>query len=410
MKDFYSKLDTMELDLAHQIETIQAIDAHEHLPTEEQRLSNDVDALTLFSHYCRGDMAAAGMRQAEVDYVLSKAPLMDRWRKFKPYYQHIRDSAYARAAHIAMQRFYGEIALDDVTVEKVSHAMKAANTKGLYQRVLVDACNLKTCLNQSSDRSTDGLLTPVYWAINNPRTKSDLTAQSKALGREIRTLDDLLDAGRKYIDDIKAKGGVGLKFFVFPMSKPNVTAAREAFASLFSGKTDALPLQNPVSDMYFDAILTKLAQVQMVACVHTGYWGDFRQLHPSNAIDMVDNYKDTSFDIYHIGYPYVRDTIMLGKTRSNVWLNMCWTYIISEQFAHDALSEMLDMVPTNKIIGFGGDYIVVEKVFGHLTIARQTIARALCARVRQGLLTMDRAFDLADKILRRNPSALYNLN
>jgi predicted TIM-barrel fold metal-dependent hydrolase len=124
---------------------------------------------------------------------------------------------------------------------------------------------------------------------------------------------------------------------------------------------------------------------------------------------MVDHYKDTCFDIYHVGYPYVREAIMLGKRRSNVWLNMCWTYIISEQFAYEALSEMLDMVPTNKIIGFGGDYIVVEKVFGHLTIARQTIARVLCARVRRGLLTMDRAFDLADKLLRRNPSSLYNL-
>ena len=76
------------------------IDAHEHLPPEGQRLKMNVDALTMFSHYCRGDLTTAGMNPEKVDYVFSDAPLKQRWHEFKPYYDMISNSTYVRAAHI----------------------------------------------------------------------------------------------------------------------------------------------------------------------------------------------------------------------------------------------------------------------------------------------------------------------
>jgi hypothetical protein len=37
--------------------------------------------------------------------------------------------------------------------------------------------------------------------------------------------------------------------------------------------------------------------------------------------------------------------------------------------ARTALDEWLDMVPSSKIFGFGGDYAIVEKVYGHVVLA-----------------------------------------
>jgi len=47
---------------------------------------------------------------------------------------------------------------------------------------------------------------------------------------------------------------------------------------------------------------------------------------------------------------------MLGKSFSNVWLNFCWTHIISQRFAMAALDESMDLLPINKLPVFGGDH------------------------------------------------------
>jgi len=113
--------------------------------------------------------------------------------------------------------------------------------------------------------------------------------------------------------------------------------------------------------------------------------------------------------VFHVGYPYVREAIMLGKSRGNVYLNMCWTYLISPHFAYDALVEMLEMVPGHKITGFGGDYFVVEKTYGHLVLAREVIARALATKITDGWFTFEQAITMAKKMLYDNPKALYHL-
>jgi predicted TIM-barrel fold metal-dependent hydrolase len=119
--------------------------------------------------------------------------------------------------------------------------------------------------------------------------------------------------------------------------------------------------------------------------------------------------RATRFDVYHAGYPYVREAIMLGKAQPNVWLNLCWTYIISRKFAGDALEEMLETLPLNKVLGFGGDYRVVEKVYGHLVMARETIARVLAKKVEDRDMTEARALEAARMMLRENPKELYRL-
>lgn len=118
----------------------------------------------------------------------------------------------------------------------------------------------------------------------------------------------------------------------------------------------------------------------------------------------------TRFDIFHLGFPWVRETLMLGKGFPNVWLNMCWTYIISQKFATDALTEAVELVSMNKILGFGGDYDgPVEKVYGHLILARESMARALSGKIDSGDMSMTQAKRILQKWLHDNPKDLYKL-
>jgi len=413
----HADLNETAAGLYRDLETLTIIDAHEHLPTESDRLKQPVDALTLFSHYCRGDLAASGLSQERNNFIFSDAPLAERWAAFKPYYQKIANTAYVRAAHIAMEKFYGQHELRDDNLETITAAMRSANTPGLYKRILRDTCHIETCLvnvDPFTEKDADGLLTPVCrlpWLSWGGSFTQLLEAYRGMLPREIVCVEDLQEAVRLCVRGIKRHGGVGCKMFVFSMGKPDMAVARSVFET---ARRDAdfaknLPHANPLTDVLFDTAFDEMRIQGLVAAVHTGYWGDFRKLNPSGVIDMADRHPDLAFDVYHLGYPYVREAILLGKTRGNVYLNMCWTQIISPHFAREALVEMLEVVPSHKLIGFGGDYFVVEKVYGHLVLAREVIARALAEKVADGWFSTASAIAMAKKMLYDNPKGLYSL-
>ena len=167
---------------------------------------------------------------------------------------------------------------------------------------------------------------------------------------------------------------------------------------------------NPLKEYIVDETIKFAGKQDLVVAVHTGYWGDFREKDPLHMIPFLGRHPDVRFDIYHVGYPWVRETLMLGKGFSNVWLNFCWTHIISQRFAMAALDEAIDLVPTNKILAFGGDYKTpIEKVYGHLTMAREDIVKVLARRIEEGQMSEGQAIDLAHKWLWDNPKELYRL-
>lgn len=86
---------------------------------------------------------------------------------------------------------------------------------------------------------------------------------------------------------------------------------------------------------------------------------------------------------------------------------MCWMHIISPSRARSALSDWLDEVPANKIMGFGGDYLFVEGAYGHSVIARQNIAMVLASKVDEGFYSLDQAKKYARWLLRENAENLF---
>jgi predicted TIM-barrel fold metal-dependent hydrolase len=199
---------------------------------------------------------------------------------------------------------------------------------------------------------------------------------------------------------------------------PNRKEAESLFKKLKSGVIKTLDTtnwpnfanSNPLKEYITDETIKFAGEQDLVVAVHTGYWGDFRKLDPLQMIPILMRYPDVRFDIYHVGYPWVRETLMLGKNFSNVWLNFCWTHIISQRFAVATLDEAIDLIPTNKILAFGGDYATpVEKVYGHLTMARENIAKVLARRIEERQMSENQAIDLAHKWLWDNPKELYRL-
>jgi len=114
------------------IEELEIVDAHEHLPPEKVRTEQKVDVFTLFSHYTRVDLLAAGMPPEYWERIHDPTmPIDNRWEMFAPYLESIRYGSYARPAFIAAKEFYGFDDIDERNYKDLSERISAANTPGI---------------------------------------------------------------------------------------------------------------------------------------------------------------------------------------------------------------------------------------------------------------------------------------
>jgi len=411
-------LNDIETDLMKEIEQFEIIDAHEHIPPEADRLKENVNLFTLFTMYTHGDLLRAGMDEKNYQKLYDESiSLEKRWRMLKPYWQQIRMGSYARAILLAIKKFYGFDDITDKTYEPLSQAITAANKPGVYKRVLGNACKIRTCLTQcgKTKLGTD-LLTPVIWleklwyrgsmnkwsTIEHPLVNPDAT---------VKTLDEFIEVRERYFQRVVSEGAVALKMMCQPFEEPNRKDALKAFNQLRNGKIKVLPTINPLRDYAIDRAIAFAEKNDLPVAVHTGVWKDFRELDPLHMIGIIQRFPKVKFDVYHLGYPYVRECLMLGKGFANVWINFCWSQIISQRCSLDALDEVIDLLPANKVIAFGGDYRwPIEKVYGHLVMARENIVRVLARRIERKEMTMAHALEIAHKWLFDNANELYKLN
>jgi len=413
------KLSAVAENLVKAFEDFEIVDAHEHLPPEKVYLKQGVDALTLFSHYVRYDLITAGMSAEDFERTQNHGiPLQERWRTIRPYLKSVRHGSYARAAFIAAKEFYGFDDVNDDNYRAISEKMADLNKPGIFDHVLRKRCNIRTALTQNDyglDNRADydhDLLMPLmlldtYAAVNS---KKAIEVRATVFDEDVRELDDYMRVVRGILERWKSEGVVGLKMVSQPYGEPDRGQAISLFDSLMRGERTQLPELNPLRSYITDQMMDLASELGLVVAVHTGVWGDFRALDPKHMIQTIMRHPGTKFDIYHMGVPYVRDTAIMGKNFPNVWLNLCWCHILSPKMACSAMDELIDLVPVNKVMAFGGDYHrPVEKVYGHLVMARENIARVLGGRVEDGLMTEEEAMAIAEMWFYDNPKELYGL-
>jgi len=416
-----SKLQHALLDA---MEKMEIIDAHEHLPDEQVRLASPADVFTLFSHYARLDLRQAGMSEQDYKSLFDRGkPLEARWKRFAPFWEQIRWTCFSRPALIAAERFYGFSDINETTYREISAAMQQANTPGIYERVLRKACNIRACLTNAYDTDVKSdLLIPVLWPplMYDVKTWEDLSHPVFDRQARVSSLDDYLEASKRYLLKAKANGVVAFKMLSRPHGVPDRRKAEECFGRLKSGAVKALesvggPGANPLRDYLADEFITFAGRNDMVIAVHTGFLSTLRHHHAMDVAPLIMRHPDVRFDVYHVGYPRVREALTLAKCQPNVWVNFTGTYLVSGRFAQATLDEAVDLLPASKIIAFGGDYgstygVPVENVYGHLVMARQAIASVLARRIQEGQMTQNQAVDLAGRWFRDNPKELYRLD
>lgn len=409
------------------------IDTHEHLIEEKGRFSGTShprvksdDWTMLLSHYLNSDMLTAGMPQKDYDAFFS--PDSDparKWRNLAPYWPAVKNTGYGQAVCIAIRELYGVDELSEKTVEQVQSGYEKVRRPGFYRTILRDRARIESCQVNSlegtpfmksdmpellmQDISIVGMFAGPGFDTFGPLT--GITVSS--LSDWHRVIDWWFSNYGSYAVAVKSQNA-----YSRDIDYEEVTA--EKVEEVFERRLNRQPLDSlekkSLEDHLFWYAVRKATEKNLPVKLHTGYYAGQNSMplgrllnNPGSASELCRKAPDTRFVFMHICYPYYEELISVAKQWTNAYIDMCWSWIINPVAATDFLKKYLVTAPANKLLTFGGDYVPVEPVLGHATIARRGIALALSQLVEEGWMNLDTALELIDPIMSGNARRIFNL-
>lgn len=411
-----------ENQLREEIQSFDVIDSHEHLPEEETL--PDPDFIGSSIAYFITDLVGAGMSWDRYSYLIDPTiDICDRWNFVAPFWEKARYTGYGQCVERSMAELYGVDRIDESTVVELNRRFRAAHKNGHYREVLKDKCRIKISVN---DLINDMKFTynPLFAFVERvdrmvePSCRQDILCLAKENGKTIQNFQDYEALCVTHLDRILTKGYLGLKCgAAYRRSLLFRETPREEAEKIFvqlmeSENTEKKFDCTSFQDYMMHFVLRAADERHMLLQIHTGLLagqGILSNTNPMLLNQLFEKYPHIRFDIFHTGYPFIQEVGTLAKMYPNVHVNMCWSHIISPVASVRALEEWFAFLPTNKIIGFGGDSCAIDNVLGHLRMAQENIARALAFHVEDGLFSLSQAKQIAKRLLYDNPASLYQL-
>jgi len=425
--------------ISTEIETIPLIDTHEHLVSEETRLSQKIDLFYWFSHYASSDLVSAGMSEETLERLRDPdRPLSERWAEFAPVWEDARTTAYGRTLLLAARDLFDIYDINEATYQELSEKISASNYEGWYDHVLKDQANIALSILDPLEDFDPTPLEGINRRFFAPVIRLDdfvtacnrieLMALERKTGMMIHSLDDLLEAVGLASERAVAAGVVGVKVGLAYSRTLHFEKVARADAERVFNRISRYPLalndvaqQPPVSwteakplqDYLMHQVIRLAIEQHLPIQIHTGLQegtGNFlANANPLHLVNLLIEYPEARFDLFHAGYPYQGEMATLGKNFRNAYVDLCWVHIISPWVARQTLHEWIETVPANKIFAFGGDYIFVEGAYAHSRMARSNVAQVLTEKVEAGYLTEDEAIAVGHKLLRENAARFFRL-
>jgi len=425
--------------LHQQAARVKVFDTHEHIWHQDRRQRESPDLFLLFSHYTSDDLISAGIPAS----VWSKTrglqdhniPLEQRWKSFAPYWQFTRTTGYGRCMLIAARDLFGIDDINERTFKTLSERITTANrdpqwyntalkTKGGIYISLLDDLAVGPAEPLDFDPKFFRIIRRMNYLVMADPQSAELI--EKATGVSIGKLADLEKAlGQAFENEmqkaqrISPEGLAGIKCalaYTRTLAFDNVARpdAERAFEAIFS-KSDLgqqeQPTHKALQDYMMHRLVEQCAEHHLPMQIHTGMQaGNHSHVawtNPSLLSNLLNEYPQVRFDIFHGGYPYLGEQASICKNNANCYADLCWLHIISPAMAKLHLHQLIDTVPGNKILGFGGDFLHVEGAYAHCKMAREITADVLADKVEAGDLPEDHAAFLLERILYGNGKDLF---
>lgn len=418
--------DGFENRIRNYIDSMRVVDTHEHLMNPAGIAKSSMcDFTLLLHHYADDDIKSGGMQKAVFDGMLSDTSLtvMQKWNLIKPYWENSNNTAYNRVVLLTIKELFGFDKLDETTVEPLSAKIKEVYKTDWFNYVIEEKCKADFVIVDGNDRSFGD---PAkfryvqrfgYYGFSSKKDLENLARQNNMI---IQSVDDLSASLEKDFQKALEKGFVAVKNGTaysrsLYYTDVNKEVAEKTLAKILKSD-NPLPFDEvkPLSDYLWHRTIELARKYNKPIQIHTGLQaGDGNYIENSNPALLANlflQYRDVKFILFHGGYPYGGELATLAKNFQNVYIDLCWLYIISPSYSERYLHEWLETVPANKIMAFGGDYHNIENVYGHLLFAKQVVANVLNEKVKDGYFSEEEAMKFAKMMLHDNAVELFKLD
>jgi hypothetical protein len=394
------------------------VDTHEHLIEESERFGEPTGGLFpcndwayLFLHYFADDLAVAGMpTETRERFFAPDVGTEEKYQLVAPYWERARHTGYGQAVRKTLQGLYNEDDLTAESVHRIAEKYKAFAQPGFYRAVFTKA-NIPHCHVNA--------LGPIFRHTEQP----DLLKQDIGFPQ-------LMQANRAAVESefgiapVTVDDWLGAIDHIFATCGPKAVAAKnqcaywrrlnfERVAKEDVDLTDASKYKAK-EDFLFRYCVQKATEQGLPVKLHTGYYAGTGYMpltrvkeNAADLVPLIQDFPDTTFVLMHIGYPYQDEYIALAKQYPNVVIDLCWAWIINPAACVRFVQEFLMAVPVSKLLPFGGDYLSVENIYGHATIARHGIALALSGLVADGWMREEEALELVPTLFNGNATRIF---
>ena len=436
-------------NIENAVNEIRIVDTHEHLMPEALRDDYAVDFGYLLAHYNTTDLVSSGMplpllqsvrlpmyryelvfnemlREGKTILPLEREDLSleERWQALEPYWERIRNTAYAKQTLLAIKDVFGFDDLNGETYAPISQAIAESRVENWYGKVMKEMAKIDLSIVDIHTTAVDReLFVPAMRMdyIISVRTRTELDRIESEEDVTIHSLDDLVRAMRSAIERAVGNGAVAIKSALAyrrPLRYEKVTRqqAETAFNRIAAdtGHGPSWMEAKPLQDFMMHQVIRQAVEAGMPMQIHTGLHESNESVvynsNPTLLVNLFMEYREARFDLFHGGYPYIHEWATLAKNFANVYADMTWLEIISPSISRGLLHELIETVPGNKIAAFGGEAITVEMAYAHAKMTREVVTRVLSEKVAEGYMKEAEAVSLARKILRDNPIELFQLS
>ena len=407
------------------IDDMSVVDTHEHILSQtELKQRTSLDFMVLLNHYSADDIKSAGMSDRTFKLLMKDSlTVKEKWQMLKPYWEGSSNTSYNRVALLAADKLFNIKDINESTVEELSEKIAKAYQTDWINKIM-EKCKIDFLIQMNPGRSSgNDRFRYVKWfddfiSINSKQKINSISRQQKISIQTLEALTEALETSFKKANDqgiIAFKSALAYSRILY-YENVNKERAQEVFNTIMNSPGDK-PLSfndvKPLQDYIMHRVLDLAKSYKIPVIIHTGLQSGngavIENSNPTHLVNLFREYPDVNFVLLHGGYPYGGETATIAKYFRNVYLDLAWIYVISPSFSERYLHEWLETVPASKIMGFGGDYLNIENVYGHLLFAKQIVSRVLTDKVKDGYFSESEAINIARMILHDNAVNFYKL-
>ena len=421
-------------EVERNVNEIKIFDTHEHIMYESDRRSKKLDFFMIFfDHYASTDLVTAGLSPDELQKLLNPdIDLKIKWDIFQPFWQYIKNTTYSLVITTAVNDLYGIHNIDLNNIIKITEQLEEKKEVEYYNEILREKSNIEFILNDIDEIESCEIKEPDcdYFLpvmrlddileLNSieklTKIEKDYNISIYKFSNFISFIDEIFEKRKNKIYALKIGVAYNNRNIIF--EEVSYSEAEKSFLKILKLNNyqypDSISLKDikPFQDYIYHYCIEKvIEEYNLPIQIHTGILegnaNDISNSNPKYLIKLLLKYKKGKFDIFHAGYPYTDELIVMAKMFQNSYFNLCWIPEFSKILYKRILELLMDTLPSNKIFAFGGDYFFVEGTYVAQKIVREIITEILYEKILNKHFSFEDGVEFAYRILNKNSKAIY---